>query len=72
MTSPDDRVFGSDITGEAPEPDVAEQRIPVTDDDEGIDPSRVRVSTDFDADEADLIEQSIAVPLSDDDLEFDR
>lgn len=71
MSTPDQPVFGDD----APEADVAEQRIPVDVDDEdegGLDPARVSVSRNWDANEADLIEQAIAVPLSDDDPDFDR
>ena len=57
---------------EAPEEDVVEQLIPVDTDDEegGLEDVRVSLSRDWDASEADLIDQSIAVPLADDD--FDR
>ncbi|WP_422746818.1 hypothetical protein ACN27E_04290 [Mycobacterium sp. WMMD1722] len=71
MSTPNDPAFGHEAT----EADVAEQLIPVDVDDEegGLDPARVALSRHFDADEADLIEQSIAVPLADDDdPDFDR
>lgn len=68
MTEPDVSPFGE----EAPEADVAEQAIPVDpgDEDTWQDAERVTKARDWDANEADLIEQAIAVP--DDDLEFDR
>ena len=53
---------------------AVEQLTPVTvddDDDAALSPGRVRISPFTEADEADLLEQAIAVPL-DDDLEFDR
>lgn len=56
----------------AAEADAVEQLTPTTDDDDaamGLD--RVRLSPYTEADEADLIEQAIVVPL-DDDLEIDR
>lgn len=71
MTTPDRGPFG-----EAPEADVAEQLRPVgppTDDvDENTWPDAERVAADRDwqASEADLIEQTIDVP--EDDAEFDR
>jgi hypothetical protein len=68
MTDPEGRTFGDDT----PEADVAEQLIPVDarDEDTWRDAARVTTSRDWDANEADLIEQAIAVP--DDDSEFDR
>jgi hypothetical protein len=68
MTNPDGREFGDD----APEADVVEQLIPidVTDEDTWRDAARVTGARDWEASEADLIEQAIAVP--DDDSEFDR
>lgn len=68
MTTPQGRAFGDDT----PEADVVEQRIPidVRDDDTWNDAARVTTGRDWEADEADLIEQAIAVP--DDDAEFDR
>ena len=68
MTSPDRPSFGE----ETPEADVAEQRIPVdgSDADTWQDAARVTSARDWEANEADLIEQAIEVP--DDDLEFDR
>lgn len=67
MTSP-----GSSAFGDASEADVAEQRIPieVRDEDTWRDAGRVESARDWEASEADLIEQAIAVP--DDDSEFDR
>ena len=57
---------------DAPEADVAEQLIPILADDEDTwrDAARVTRARGWEADEADLIEQAIAVP--DDDSEFDR
>jgi hypothetical protein len=68
MTSPGGSGFGDD----APEADVAEQLIPidVSDEDTWRDAPRVTSARDWEASEADLIEQAIAVP--DDDWEFDR
>ncbi|MDV3126352.1 hypothetical protein M1247_15630 [Mycobacterium sp. 21AC1] len=66
----DSPVFDDDI----PEADAVEQLTPVdvgNDDDAALTPVRVRLSPYAEADEADLIEQAIVVPL-DDDLEFDR
>ncbi len=70
MTTPDHSPFGD--APEAPEADVAEQHTPVEGSDQGSWPDAQRVSADRDwqADEADLIEQSIEVP--DDDADFDR
>jgi hypothetical protein len=68
MTKPDGRAFGDDT----PEADVAEQLIPVDEREEDTwrDASRVTTARDWEANEADLIEQAIAVP--DDDSDFDR
>jgi hypothetical protein len=68
MTNPDVRALGD----ETPEADVAEQLIPVDtrDEDTWLDAARVTTARDWDANEADLIEQAIAVP--EDDSEFDR
>jgi hypothetical protein len=68
MTNPDGGAFGDD----APEADVVEQLIPVDvrDEDTWQDAARVTSARDWEANEADLIEQAIAVP--DDDSEFDR
>jgi len=68
MTSPDGSVLGDG----ASEADVAEQLIPieVSDDDTWREAARVTVARDWEASEADLIEQAIAVP--DDDSEFNR
>ena len=68
MTSPDGSVLGDG----ASEADVAEQLIPieVSDEDTWRDAARVMGARDWEASEADLLEQAIAVP--DDDSEFDR
>ena len=68
MTNPAGGAFGD----EAPEADVVEQLIPidVLDEDMWREAGRVASARDWDANEADLIEQAIAVP--DDDAEFDR
>jgi hypothetical protein len=68
MTNPGDSDFGDD----APEADMVEQLIPidVSDEDKWRDAARVTSARDWEASEADLIEQAIAVP--DDDSEFDR
>jgi hypothetical protein len=57
---------------EAPEADVAEQLTPidVNDEDTWRDAARVAPARDWQASEADLIEQAIAVP--EDDSDFDR
>ena len=68
MTRPERSPFGDD----APEADVAEQLIAVDagDEDTWRDVAPVTSARDWEANEADLIEQAIAVP--DDDSEFDR
>ena len=68
MTNPDGGGFDDD----APEADVVEQLIPidVSDEDTWRDAARVASARDWQASEADLIDQAIAVP--DDDSEFDR
>ena len=68
MTTPQRPAFGDD----APEADVVEQQIPVDVSDEDVwrDAARVTTARDWEASEADLIEQAIAVP--DDEAEFDR
>jgi hypothetical protein len=68
MTPPQSRAFGED----APEADVVEQLTAVDASDEDVwqDAARVTTARDWEASEADLIEQAIAVP--DDDAEFDR
>ena len=67
MTRPEDA-----FEDEAPGDDVAEQLIPVDagDDEAALEAVPVSISRDSEASEADLIDQSIAVPLADD--EFDR
>jgi hypothetical protein len=63
---------GGAFSDDTPEADVAEQLIPIDapDEDTWRDAARVTTARDWDANEADLIEQAIAVP--DDDSEFDR
>ncbi|MFB1298962.1 hypothetical protein ACAG24_026005 [Mycobacterium sp. pW049] len=70
MTTPDRRPFGD--APDASEADLAEQQRPVGDVDEETwsDIQRVGPDRDWQANEADLVEQSLAVP--DDDGEFDR
>ena len=67
MTNP-----GAEFGDDAPEADVVEQLRPidVSDEDTWRDAARVTSARDWEANEADLIEQAIAVP--DDDAEFDR
>lgn len=56
----------------AAEADALEQLTPTVDDDDAsMGPDRVRLSPYAEADEADLIEQAIVVPLEDD-LYIDR
>jgi DNA-binding transcriptional MerR regulator len=57
------------ITEDKPEADVAEQQIPVdpTVDEAGLDPTHIANRSDAGANLADLIDQAISVPLSDDD-----
>ena len=68
MSDPDGRPFSDDT----PEADMVEQlmTIDASDEDTWRDASRVTTARDWDANEADLIEQAIAVP--DDESEFDR
>jgi hypothetical protein len=68
MINPRHSAFGDD----APEADVVEQltAVEVSDDDVWQDAARVTSARDWEASEADLIEQAIAVP--DDEAEFDR
>jgi hypothetical protein len=68
MTEPDGRGFDD----AAPEADAAEQLMPVDVDDEDTwrDAARITGARELDANEADLIEQAIAVPS--DDSDFDR
>ena len=57
------------LTEDTPEADVAEQQIPVdlTVDEAGLDPTHIANRSDAEANLADLIDQAISVPLSDDD-----
>ena len=57
------------LTEDKPEADVAEQQIPVdpTLDEAGLDPTHIANRSDAEANLADLIDQAISVPLSDDD-----
>ncbi|UXA16005.1 hypothetical protein [Mycobacterium sp. SMC-4] len=68
MTRPDPSAFDA-----AAEADVVEQSIPVDDvEDDGVfsDAQRVSADRDWQANEADLLEQAIDVPV--DDADFDR
>ncbi|KUH93327.1 hypothetical protein [Mycobacterium sp. IS-3022] len=69
MTRPDGLAFGEAI----PEADVAEQSIPVdpAEQDTSLDASAVSTARTWDADEADLIDQSIEVPIPDDDFDLE-
>ena len=57
------------ITQDKPEADVAEQQIPFdpTLDEAALDPTHIANRSDAQANLADLIDQAISVPLSDDD-----
>jgi DNA-binding transcriptional MerR regulator len=57
------------LTEDKPEADVAEQQIPVDPilDEAGLDPAQLANRSDAEANLADLIDQAISVPLSDDD-----
>jgi len=57
------------LTEDKPEADVAEQQIPVdlTVDEAELDPTHIANRSDVEANLADLIDQAISVPLSDDD-----
>jgi hypothetical protein len=68
VTEPD----GGSVGEETPEADAVEQRTSLDDGDEDTwqEAARVTTARDWDANEADLIEQAIAVP--DDEHEFDR
>jgi len=68
MTKPGGGSFGDDT----PEADLVEQLIPIDrgDEDTWRDAARVTTEREWDANEADLIEQAIAVPY--DESEFDR
>jgi hypothetical protein len=64
----DNLLFGE----EGPEADVAEQRVPAqpSDEDTWHDAAHITAVRDWEASEADLIEQAIVVP--DEDPDFDR
>jgi hypothetical protein len=63
---------GGAVDDHAPEADVVEQLIPIDarEEDTWREAARVSSARDWEATEADLIEQAIAVPV--DDFEFDR
>ncbi|KUI22594.1 hypothetical protein AU193_20570 [Mycobacterium sp. GA-1285] len=69
MNSPDGLAFGDAI----PEADVADQRTPVYPGDEDTWQDAATISTEhtWDANEADLVDQAIEVPIPDDDLPFE-
>jgi hypothetical protein len=58
--------------GEKPEADAAEQRAIVSDDDAGLDISYLADVSDRDANEADVIDQAIVVPVLDDEGDLPR
>lgn len=58
--------------GEKPEADAAEQRAIVSDDDAGLDTSYLADVGDRDANEADVIDQAIVVPVPDEEGDFSR
>jgi hypothetical protein len=58
--------------GEKPEADAAEQRAIVSDDDAGLDTSYLADVNDLDANEADVIDQAIVVPVPDEEGDFPR
>ncbi len=51
--------------GDTPEADAAEQQAVVFDDDAGLDTSYLADVSDRDANEADVIDQTIVVPVAD-------
>ncbi|MDI3314879.1 MAG: hypothetical protein QJR12_11585 [Mycobacterium sp.] len=59
-------------TGEKPEADAAEQRAIVSGDDAGLDISYLTDINEREANEADLIDQAIVVPIPDEEGEFPR
>lgn len=63
---------GGEVFDEKPERDVADQVIPVTDDgeqDTWTEAARIAQRRDWDANEADLIDQAIVAPLPEDELD---
>jgi hypothetical protein len=70
MTSADPIPQADDI----PEADLAEQQIPidVNADEEGLDPTHLTNASTVDADQADLIDQAIGVPLPADDYDIEQ
>lgn len=69
MSTPDGLAFGDAI----PEADVADQRTPVDpgDEDTWQDAAEISVERTSEANEADLVDQAIEVPIPDDDLPFE-
>lgn len=69
MSTPDGLAFGDAI----PEADVADQQTPVDpgDEDTWHDAAEISAERTWEANEADLVDQAIAVPLPDDDLPFE-
>lgn len=58
------------VPDDGPEADVVDQLRPVIDsDDAGLDPTYVTKTRDWEVNQADLIDQAIAVALPDDDYE---
>nr|WP_090277218.1 hypothetical protein [Mycolicibacterium komanii]CRL71349.1 hypothetical protein CPGR_02374 [Mycolicibacterium komanii] len=66
MSTPDGLAFGDAI----PEADVADQRTPVDpgDEDTWKDAAEISAERTWEANEADLVDQAIEVPIPDDDL----
>lgn len=67
-------VEGLPVADGRPEADVVAQLTPVIDsvDDAGLDPAYVTKARDWEADQADVIDQAISVALPDDDYEHER
>ncbi|MBS4729095.1 hypothetical protein MSM1_12355 [Mycobacterium sp. SM1] len=59
-------------TGETPDADAAEQRAIVAGEDAGLDISYLTGIGDREANEADVIDQAIVVPIPDEEGEFPR
>lgn len=61
-------------TDDVPEADLAEQRTSAdtTDEEAGLNPAHLPNADEVDANPADLIDQAISVPLSDDDYDIEQ
>ncbi|MGV0850302.1 hypothetical protein [Mycolicibacterium phlei] len=74
MTDPDGRRLDAALSRDIPEADAADQRTPVNPDDEDVwrGAEEIRADRTWEANEADLIDQAIEVPIpEDDDLAVD-